>query len=276
MSSRHKNESPGEILFKAPWWISAAIGVLAFVGLRWGLPAWAGDVSARQMIAKGIVPLAPLPLLFFGIFAAGFFWFGKRRHRLVDEQTSLESLRNTTWKDFEFLVAEAYRRRGYQVEYSLGRGADGGVDLILSKGGRTSLVQCKQWKVFSVGAPVIREMFGLLTAEKADEAIVVTSGKFTRDAQDFAAGKPIWLIDGPQLLALVQSVQTQPAATEVERSAAPSGAVGAGSACPDCPECGKRMVLRTARRGANAGNQFWGCSAYPACKGTLKFFTPKI
>jgi len=27
------------------------------------------------------------------------------------------------------------------------------------------------------------------------------------------------------------------------------------------------MVLRTARRGPNAGGKFWGCSAYPACKG---------
>jgi restriction system protein len=119
-------------------------------------------------------------------------------------------------------------------------------------------------------------MFGLLTAEKADEAIIVTSGSFTRDAQSFAGGKPIRLVDGPQLLALVQSVQTQSAATELERNAAPSGAVGAGSACPDCPECGKPMVFRTARRGANAGNQFWGCSAYPACKGTLKFSTHAI
>lgn len=33
-----------------------------------------------------------------------------------------------------------------------------------------------------------------------------------------------------------------------------------------CPKCGGRMVMRTAKRGANAGNQFWGCSAYPACK----------
>lgn len=33
-----------------------------------------------------------------------------------------------------------------------------------------------------------------------------------------------------------------------------------------CPKCGNSMVLRTAKRGANAGNQFWGCSAYPKCK----------
>ena len=33
-----------------------------------------------------------------------------------------------------------------------------------------------------------------------------------------------------------------------------------------CPKCGAEMVLRTARRGSNAGNQFWGCSNYPRCR----------
>jgi hypothetical protein len=37
---------------------------------------------------------------------------------------------------------------------------------------------------------------------------------------------------------------------------------------PLCPRCGKEMVLRTARRGPRAGNQFWGCSGYPQCKAT--------
>ena len=203
--------------------------------------------------------MAPLPLLFFSLIALGSFLFAKKRHRLVDEQTSLEKLRETGWKDFEYLVAEAFRRQGYQVEYSLGRGADGGVDLTLRRDGRTSLVQCKQWKVFSVGAPVIREMFGLMTAEQADEAIIVITGKFTRDAQEFAAGKPIRLIDGPQLLALVQSVQSNPTAT--------SAPAGTKDAVPSCPSCGQPMILRTSKRGANAGKQFWGCSTYPACKG---------
>ena len=36
-----------------------------------------------------------------------------------------------------------------------------------------------------------------------------------------------------------------------------------------CPECGNPMVLRTARRGANAGNQFYGCSQYPRCRKTI-------
>jgi four helix bundle suffix protein len=36
-----------------------------------------------------------------------------------------------------------------------------------------------------------------------------------------------------------------------------------------CPKCGKPMVLRTARQGANSGSQFWGCSGYPECKATF-------
>ena len=39
---------------------------------------------------------------------------------------------------------------------------------------------------------------------------------------------------------------------------------------PICPRCGKTMVLRTARKGSNAGKEFWGCSGFPACKATKK------
>ncbi len=37
---------------------------------------------------------------------------------------------------------------------------------------------------------------------------------------------------------------------------------------PRCPDCGQPMVRRHARSGRNAGRDFWGCSAYPACRGT--------
>jgi four helix bundle protein len=37
---------------------------------------------------------------------------------------------------------------------------------------------------------------------------------------------------------------------------------------PDCPLCNKPMRKRTARQGRNAGQPFWGCPAYPDCKGT--------
>ena len=33
-----------------------------------------------------------------------------------------------------------------------------------------------------------------------------------------------------------------------------------------CPRCGKELILRTAKKGANAGNQFYGCSGFPRCR----------
>ena len=42
----------------------------------------------------------------------------------------------------------------------------------------------------------------------------------------------------------------------------------AQSDAPVCPECGKQMYKRTAKQGAQAGKDFWGCSGYPECKGT--------
>jgi restriction system protein len=36
---------------------------------------------------------------------------------------------------------------------------------------------------------------------------------------------------------------------------------------PHCPLCAKPMALRTAHKGPHAGSQFWGCTAYPGCKG---------
>lgn len=44
----------------------------------------------------------------------------------------------------------------------------------------------------------------------------------------------------------------------------------AQAGAPACPRCGKPMLLRTIQRGSKQGQQFWGCSSYPQCNGTLK------
>ena len=33
-----------------------------------------------------------------------------------------------------------------------------------------------------------------------------------------------------------------------------------------CPRCGSALVLRIAKKGENAGKQFYGCSSFPKCK----------
>jgi restriction system protein len=112
-----------------------------------------------------------------------------------------------SWQDFELLVGECFRRLGYRVTETGQGGADGGVDLLLRRDTKKILVQCKRWRSSSVGAPVVREMFGLMVHHSADRVKIVCCGKFTREATAFASGKPVDLISGEALLLLLLEVQ---------------------------------------------------------------------
>lgn len=65
-----------------------------------------------------------------------------------------------------------------------------------------------------------------------------------------------------------EQLAAAPPAERERRRGDPSDQSGPADPIPNCPQCGKAMVLRTAKSGRNAGKQFWGCSAYPECKGS--------
>jgi YVTN family beta-propeller protein len=186
-------------------------------------------------------------------------------------------LRGLDWRQFEDLVAAAYRQQGYTV-LTTAPGVDGGIDLILTREGERIFVQCKHWKAWQVGAPVVRELFGLVVANRASRGIVVTSGTFSREARAFARQSGTELLDGPALLALIGSGRATPPAGFIQNSSpiapttrpvAPTVPPTIPSGVPSCPICLSPMILRRARRGPNRGSAFWGCSRYPGCKGTL-------
>ena len=110
-------------------------------------------------------------------------FFGRRRRaKLLEVQSGLDSITAMSWREFEMLVGEAYRRQGYSVEETDLGGADGGIDLVLRKDGRSQLVQCKQWKSRQVNVSVVREMWGLVAHHGAAGARIVCVGTFTPDA----------------------------------------------------------------------------------------------
>lgn len=270
------------LLVHVPAWVGPLIAVAVFVAFRFVLPpivAQGGETFEREFapLCRGLA--LPVTAVLAVIWILGEIKKRSRR-RLLDSRSDVASLRSLNWLEFEQLVGEAYRRRGYRVEETGGGGTDGGVDLILYGNGTKTLVQCKQWKTWKVGVKVVRELYGVVSAERAAAGIVVTCGQFTREAMDFAAGKPLELVNGPGLWSLVAAVKAgspsagQPiAAAAVNRAGpTPSPAPAQTSAQlksdpPTCPLCGSSMVLRTARRGPNAGSQFYGCSKYPQCCG---------
>ena len=199
--------------------------------------------------------------------------FRRRQREFLQADIDMEWVRGLSWRDFEHQLAEVYRQKGYEVEETGGGGADGGIDLKLFRDGRTTIVQCKHWKTWKVNVKPVRELFGVMTAERADSAIFITSGGYTSDALKFAEGKPIELIDQHGFLDLVRCFQkelqeyygVEPANVHMDEQAPAATGIP-----PKCPVCQSPMKLRTAKRGTNAGSQFWGCSRFPACRGTLR------
>ncbi len=143
-----------------------------------------------------------------------FFSLVDRRYekRLWASQSSLATLRQIDWFQFEKVVAEQLRQDGWQVKNKGGAKADGGIDIDAyrknKEGQRVrAIVQCKHWKKSNVGVAIVREMFGVLHSEKAEKVYIVTCGEFSRDAKEFARGKPIELIDGVRFLRWKQNIQ---------------------------------------------------------------------
>ncbi|MDE2058241.1 MAG: restriction endonuclease [candidate division NC10 bacterium] len=245
-------------LASLPWWVSVCLSIIVYIGMKFGGPAmFAGQGMLQGIIGDGISKMAGIVAIIFLIPAPISFLNSLRKRKLLDRQDGIESIRALPWKEFEELLAEAYRRQGYSVRENSSLGPDGGVDLELEKGGSIYLVQCKQWRDQKVPVHVIREMFGVMTAQRASGVHVVTSGMFTQEAKNFAAGKPIDLIEGNVLAKMIRNVQ---AGAGSVRSLATTGR--------RCLRCNGQLVLRTARRGDNIGSKFWGCTGYPNCNYT--------
>lgn len=266
------------IAAKLPWQVSAGLAVVSFVVLH-AIAAQEpaavtstkdiGAAAARTMFTTlAAIGQFVLPLVCLGGAIAGFF-AQRRRTELVATvaaSDSASSLNAMTWSEFESLVQEAFRLRGYSARRIGGEGPDGGVDLILERAGEKVLVQCKQWRAFRVGVGVVRELYGAMAAQGVASGIVVTSGTFTQDAVDFAAGRSVSLIAGDELHALIREAKA--AVPRASRESKVSAGAGA-TPTPGCPRCGSPMILRRAKKGANAGSAFYGCSRYPACRGTI-------
>lgn len=274
MARRRRNESILDILVDLPWWVSVLVAGLVYAALKYWLPIHSLGNMYLDALAKGLEPLAGYAGLFFLIPAPLSLLRSRHRRRLLDQQSGLDSIRAMAWREFEMLCGEAYRRKGFAVQENGLGGADGGIDLILRRGGETWLVQCKRWRTFKVGVKDIRELYGIVMAERASRGAFITSGEYTQEARAFAEGKPLDLVDGSQLLELVREVQVQRSApsprTAPEREPPPSSAAALTRTAPACPRCGGVMVLRTARRGGNAGGPFWGCQSYPKCRGIVQ------
>lgn len=200
--------------------------------------------------------------------------------------------------DFEDLVAEVYRAYGHRAE-QVGQSGDHGIDVeVRTRDGKRWVVQCKRYRD-SVGEHYVRELYGVMTAEKADKAVLVTTAEITPPAEMWARGKPIELVDGRALMKLIYGAQQRMQGTIFDRltlwleqifpprQIAPpglrrpievtqpvrtssNGRVRYQDGAPICPNCTLIMVPRRPRPGDHPGRVLYRCRNYPTCRVVLE------
>ncbi len=197
-------------------------------------------------------------LLFYFIYLALMIFFGVKRGQsdklskinFFASKNTLKELRTLTPIQFEEFVADLFCRLGFMTKKT-GRPNDGGIDVIAEKDGIRHYIQCKKFITRQVSVGDVRNFYGAM-ADKLNQAkgYFITTNVFTLEAEKFAEGKPLELIDGKKLMDYVK--------------------LAGGANIPEakseaCPRCGGFLVERSGKYG-----KFLGCRNYPKCKFTKK------
>lgn len=175
---------------------------------------------------------------------------------------SAQLLKQLEWRRFEELCAACFEMEGYAARIAR-TGADGVVDIHLCPAGAQKasvLVQCKSWDPYPIGVDLVRRLHAAMVASRIDEGMLVSSGRFSPEAADYARRHAIRLVDVTAFLARL-------AALPADKSLALRRFATQGDyLTPTCPSCSIKMLSRKSTR---RGRQFWGCRNYPLCKQTL-------
>lgn len=159
--------------------------------------------SLKGIAAADVLELVPIqPLI----------QFDKTDRRFVDARDILDGVGSTNlatmdWQDFEHLVRELFEKEfGADVRITQAS-RDKGVDAVAFdpdpiKGGKY-VIQAKRY-TNTVDVSAVRDLFGTLMAEGGNRGILVTTSNYGRDAYEFAKGKPITLLNGANLLHLLE------------------------------------------------------------------------
>lgn len=114
------------------------------------------------------------------------------------------------WEDFEHLIRELFQKEfgaeGGEVNVTQAS-RDGGVDAVIFdpnpiRGGKI-VVQAKRY-TNTVGVSAVRDLYGTLINEGAMKGILITTSDYGPDAHHFSKGKPITLLNGNNLLHLLE------------------------------------------------------------------------
>ena len=186
---------------------------------------------------------------------------GKGFNQPVSDHT-FDYLKELDDSEFDKLIVMIFRQRGYSI---LEEDSKDGIDLILKMNGETTYIQYKHWREYEINVAVLEDFDAVMESESIPHGIVITTGLFTQDAIEYSRGKHLLLINGIDLSQMIEVLATSSNDEEQIEEAEDE----MPELEPLCPICSREMIKRTAKKGKNAGNTFWGCSQFPNCRGVV-------
>jgi restriction system protein len=154
-------------------------------------------------ISRSPAELAPVkPVLEFNMVDPRFV----QKSDVLSELDSRPNLMELSPSEFESLITNLFEKMGLETRLTQAS-RDGGVDCVAYDarpvlGGKV-VIQAKRYKN-TVGVSAVRDLFGTMQNEGATKGILVTTSGYGAASFDFAAGKPLELLDGANLLFLLQ------------------------------------------------------------------------
>jgi restriction system protein len=207
-----KNLNILDFLGQIPWWISVALSASFYVLLKFGLPYFEAQSARVNEVHVSAGPLFA-PVVALALLSPVTFSFLKsnRKKKLYILKNEIQAIQELSWQQFKQLVAEAYRRTGYTIMENSSFTSDPSVDLVMRKSANLYLVQCRYWQNRKLGKREVKNLFSLMHDKQASGVFLLTTGIFTYEARHYAAGRPINLIDGIELVELLGKINSNSA-----------------------------------------------------------------
>jgi len=204
-----------DFLAQIPWWVSVTLSASFYVLLKFIVPYFE---TQSTLVSDVHVSLGPVfaPVVALALLSPVTFSLLKsnRKKKLNDLKEEIQSIQELPWQEFKEIVEEAYRRTGYITLENSTYSADPSVDLVIRKSANLYLVQCRYWLNRKLGIREVKNLFSLMQDKQASGVFLLTTGIFTNEARHYAAGRPINLVDGIELVELLDKVHNT-SATEI-------------------------------------------------------------
>lgn len=193
-----------DFLAQIPWWLSVSLSVTFYVVLKFVVPYFEAQSILVNEVHVSFGPvLAPIvALAFLSPVPFSLFKFNRKK-KLQDFKEEIQSIQDLSWQEFKEIVAEAYRGSGYIIPENNVFTSDPSIDLIMRKGAKLYLVQCRYWQNRKLGKREVKNLFTLMHDKQASGVFLLTTGIFTNEARHYALNRPINLVDGIALLKLL-------------------------------------------------------------------------